>query len=106
MSLTTSKRDLFFARAFYFAFVGGWGFILPFLNLFYISLGLSGTQIGTITSTSSIVGLLFAPLIVSEIKKRPQARGLLQTAILLGALVLQRKVAREKLKLSEFFLAV
>ena len=82
----TLRKDLFFSRAYYFAFMGGWGFILPFLNLFYVSLGLSGTQIGTITSTSSIVGLLFAPIIVNEIKKRPQARGLLQTAILLGAL--------------------
>ena len=81
----TLRKDLFFSRAYYFAFMGGWGFILPFLNLFYVSLGLSGTQIGTITSTSSIVGLLFAPIIVNEIKKRPQARGLLQTAILLGA---------------------
>lgn len=80
------NRDLFFARAYYFAFMGGWGFILPFINLFYVSLGLSGTQIGTITSTSSIVGLVLAPVIVNEIKKRPQARGLLQTAILLGAL--------------------
>lgn len=77
-------RDLFFARAYYFAFMGGWGFILPFLNLFYISLGLNGTQIGTITSTSSIVGLLFAPLIVSEIKKRSKARSILQVAIFLG----------------------
>jgi PPP family 3-phenylpropionic acid transporter len=66
--------------------MGGWGFILPFLNLYYVSLGLSGTQIGTITSTSSIVGLLFAPIIVNEIKKRPQAKGLLQIALLLGAL--------------------
>ncbi len=82
----TLNRDLFFSRAYYFSFMGGWGFILPFLNLFYVSLGLSGTQIGTITSTSSIVGLLFAPIIVNEIKKRPQARGLLQIALLLGAL--------------------
>jgi PPP family 3-phenylpropionic acid transporter len=80
------NRDLFFARAYYFAFMGGWGFILPFLNLFYVSLGLSGTQIGTITSTSSVVGLLFAPLIVSEIKKRSKARGILQVSIFLGAL--------------------
>ncbi|MBK9926138.1 MAG: MFS transporter [Anaerolineales bacterium] len=82
----TFDRNLFFARAHYFAFMGGWGFILPFINLFYVSLGLKGAQIGTITSTSSIVGLLFAPFIVNEIKKRPQARGLLQTAMLLGAL--------------------
>ena len=84
--LKSINRNLFFSRAYYFAFMGGWGFILPFLNLFYVSLGLSGTQIGTITSTSSVVGLLFAPIIVSEIKKRPQARGLLQIAILLGAM--------------------
>ena len=80
------NRDLFFARAYYFSFMGGWGFILPFINLFYVSLGLSGTKIGTITSTSSIVGLAFAPIIVSEIKRRPQARGILQVALLLGAL--------------------
>ena len=86
MILKPINRDLFFARAYYFAFMGGWGFILPFLNLFYVSLGLSGTQIGTITSTSSIVGLLFAPLIVSEIKKRSKARGILQVSIFMGAL--------------------
>jgi PPP family 3-phenylpropionic acid transporter len=80
------NRDLFFARAFYLAFMGGWGFILPFINLFYVSLEFSGTQIGTITSTSSIVGLLFAPFIVSEIKRRPGARGFLQAALILGAL--------------------
>ncbi len=80
------NRDLVFARAYYFSFMGGWGFILPFINLFYIGLGLSGTQIGTITSTSSVAGLVFAPIIVSEIKKRPQARSILQVLIFLGAL--------------------
>jgi hypothetical protein len=81
----TLNRDLFFARAYYFSFMGGWGFILPFINLFYIGLGLSGTQIGTITSTSSVAGLLFAPIIVSEVKKQPQARGILQVLLFLGA---------------------
>jgi PPP family 3-phenylpropionic acid transporter len=84
--LKIPNRDLFFARAYYFAFMGGWGFVFPFVNLFYKSLGLSGTQIGIITSTSSVVGLLFAPFIVSEIKKRPGARSLLQIALLLGAI--------------------
>lgn len=81
------NRDLFFARAYYFAFMGGWGFILPFINLFYISLGLSGTQIGTIGSVSSTVGLIVSPIIVTEIKKRPQARGILQASLMLGAIV-------------------
>ena len=79
------RSDLWFARAYYFTFMGGWGFILPFINLFYVSLGLSGTQIGTIGSVSSIVGLIVSPIIVSEIKKRPQARGILQASLLLAA---------------------
>jgi PPP family 3-phenylpropionic acid transporter len=79
------NRDLIFARAYYFAFMGGWGFILPFVNLFYVSLGLSGAQIGTVGSVSAIVGLVVSPVIVSEIKKRPQARGILQVSLMLAA---------------------
>lgn len=86
MSLKLPNRDLIFARAYYFAYLGGWGFILPFINLFYISLGLSGTQIGSIGSVSAIVGLIFSPIIVTEIKKRPQARGILQASLMLGAI--------------------
>jgi MFS transporter, PPP family, 3-phenylpropionic acid transporter len=86
-SLMFSKRfntNLIFARAYYFSFLGGWGFILPFINLFYVSLGLSGAQIGTINSVSSVVGLVVSPIIVSEVKKRPQARAVLQASLMLG----------------------
>jgi PPP family 3-phenylpropionic acid transporter len=86
MSSKFPRHDLWFARAYYFAFMGGWGFILPFINLFYVSLGFTGTQIGTIGSVSSIVGLIVSPSIVSEIKKRPQARGILQVSLMLGAI--------------------
>lgn len=82
----TTQRDLFFARAYYFAFMGGWGFILPFINLFYVSLGLTGTQIGTIGSVSAVVGLILSPVVVTEIKKLPQARLILQFSLILGAL--------------------
>ena len=85
MSIKFSNKALFFARAYYFTFMGGWGFILPFVNLFYVSLGLSGTQIGTIGSLSSIVGLIVSPIVVTEIKKLPQARTLLQIFLVLGA---------------------
>ena len=78
--------DLFFARAYYFAFMGGWGFILPFINLFYVSLGLSGTQVGTIGSVNAVVGLIVSPIIVAEVKKRPQARGILQASLMSGAI--------------------
>ena len=46
----------------------------PFMNLFYVSLGFSGKQIGFISSTSAIVGMLVSPVWVSEVKKHPQAR--------------------------------
>ena len=80
------NRDLIFARAYYFAFMGGWGFVLPFVNLFYVSLGLTGAQIGTVGSVSAIIGLVVSPIIVSEIKKRPQARGILQASLMLAAI--------------------
>ena len=85
MFSTRINRDLIFARAYYFAFMGGWGFVLPFINLFYVSVGLKGAQIGTIGSISSIVGLIVSPIIVNEIKKRPQARGILQASLMLAA---------------------
>ena len=79
-------KDLFFARVYYFTYMGGWGFVLPFMNLFYVSLGLNGKQIGIIASTSAIVGMLASPIWVSEVRKRPQARRFLQIAVLLGGI--------------------
>lgn len=105
----TIKRDLFFARAYYLAYMGGWGFVLPFINLFYVSLGLSGTQIGTINSVSAVVGLVLSPIVVTEIKKLPQARLLLQCFLLLGALgyfILGRQVLFSAIVLVIFFHAV
>lgn len=80
------NKELSFARAYYFAYMGGVGFISPFINLFYVSLGLSGTQIGTIGSLSAIVGLVVSPVVVTEIKKLPQARTLLQLSLVLGGM--------------------
>jgi PPP family 3-phenylpropionic acid transporter len=86
MHLKLPPKDLLFARAYYFSFMGGWGFILPFVNLFYVSIGLSGTQIGTIASLSAVVGVVVSPVVVTEIKKLPQARKILQLCLILGAL--------------------
>src|SRR5258706_2884619 len=79
-------KDLFFARLYYFTFMGGWGFILPFANLFYVSLGFSGKQIGVISSTSAVVGMIASPIWVSTVKRNPLAQRILQTAIILGAI--------------------
>ncbi|MFO7584328.1 MAG: MFS transporter [Anaerolineales bacterium] len=81
-----ARRDLLLARAYYFAYLGGWGFILPFINLFYVDMGLNGKQIGTLSAASALVGLVLAPVLVSEIKKRPKPERYLQWALALGAL--------------------
>ena len=80
------RRDLWLARAYYFTFMGGWGFILPFINLYYVSLGLSGKQIGIFASTSAVVGLVAAPLWLTEARKRPNPRLFLQMALAASAL--------------------
>jgi len=79
-------KDLIFARLYYFAFMGGWGFVMPFANLFYTSLGFNGKQIGFISSTSAIVGMIISPLWVSAVKRHPFAKRILQVAIFLGAI--------------------
>jgi PPP family 3-phenylpropionic acid transporter len=86
MSRFQRNQDLIFARAYYFAFMGGWGFILPFINLFYVGLGLTGAQIGTIGSVSAVVGLIVSPLIMNGVRKRPQARGILQASLISSAM--------------------
>ena len=78
--------ELTLTRLYYFLYMGGSGFINPFINLFYFSLGLNGKQIGTIASTSAVIGLFAAPFITNEIKKRPGARGYLQLILLAGAI--------------------
>jgi PPP family 3-phenylpropionic acid transporter len=83
---TTVLRDLFFTRAYYFSYMGGWGFVLPFINLFYISLGFSGKQIGLISSVSAVIGMLVSPIWVDYVKKHSQARRILQTVLILGAM--------------------
>jgi len=80
-------KDLFFARLYYFTFMGGWGFVLPFMNLFYVSLGINGKQIGLISSVSAIVGMIASPIWVSEVKKHPQAQRILQVTIILGGIL-------------------
>jgi len=79
------QRDLWLARFYYFSFMGGWGFLFPFINLFYVGLGLSGAQIGTIASTGAIVGLVAAPVWATQVKKHPNPRLFLQIAMFFSA---------------------
>ena len=81
-----NQPELPFTRLYYFAYMGGAGSVLPFINLFFASLGLNGKQIGVINSASAITGLVAAPFIVDFIKKQIQARSYFQIILILGAL--------------------
>jgi len=81
-----ARRDLTLMRAYYFFFMGGGGFIMPFTNLFYVSLGLSGRQIGTFASVSAVVGLVMAPMWVNQSKRQARPVRFLQLALAAGAL--------------------
>jgi len=52
------SRSLFFAKVFYFLFYAAWAALLPYLPLYYKSLGFSGSQIGLLTSISPLMTLL------------------------------------------------
>jgi PPP family 3-phenylpropionic acid transporter len=86
LSGVVERRDLRVVRAYYFVYVGGVGFISPFLNLFYTSLGLSGKQIGTFASIGGAVAMLIAPAWVNEVRKRPNPRSYIQLGLSLSAL--------------------
>ncbi len=57
-----NRRPLFFSKAFYFFYYGAWACLLPFLALYYKSLGFSGAQIGVLSSIAPFMTLMAAPL--------------------------------------------
>jgi PPP family 3-phenylpropionic acid transporter len=60
-SETTDRRDLWSVRLYYFTWIGGGGFLFPFITLFYRQQGLSGTEIGWLSTVGAIVALIAAP---------------------------------------------
>jgi PPP family 3-phenylpropionic acid transporter len=50
------------ARLVYFLYYTGFGIYLPFINIYYSQIGLSGLEIGLINTLSPLVGMLSAPL--------------------------------------------
>lgn len=49
-------------RIVYFLTIGAGGFVFPFLSLFYTRRGLTGTQIGVISTVAALVALVAAPI--------------------------------------------
>ena len=50
-------------RFYYLLWTGAGGFLFPFISLFYSQQGLSGVQMGWLTTIGSLVALVSAPLI-------------------------------------------
>lgn len=80
------RRNLRFTRLYYFLFYGGSGFMTPFLSLFYVQQGLSGTQIGWVTSIGAAVTLVAAPIWAHRNAHWRNPRGMLQLFLVLTAL--------------------
>ena len=91
-------------RAYYFAMVGGGGFLAPFLNLFFTRQNLGGFEIGLIVSIGSVVGLIAAPAWARMSAQSKHPLRLLQVAlVLMGVLTIILSQQRVFLWLSFFF---
>ncbi len=83
MSIT--KRNLSILRSYYFLLGVGGGFLLPFLALFFKQQGLSGTQIGLLSTFAGLAALIAAPLWGRFSDAASKPRRLLQFELLASA---------------------
>jgi MFS transporter, PPP family, 3-phenylpropionic acid transporter len=70
----TNLRNIWLIRLYYFFYFGAMGAVSPFVNLFYIHNGLSGTEIGLLGTISALVGFLSAPIWgrLNDVARRPR----------------------------------
>jgi MFS transporter, PPP family, 3-phenylpropionic acid transporter len=80
--MAITKRNLSILRSYYFLLGVGGGFLLPFLALYYQQQGLSGTQIGLLSTFAGLAALIAAPIWgrLSDTTARP--RRLLQLELI------------------------
>jgi MFS family permease len=83
-----TQHDLVRVRLYFFTFIGGGGFLLPFITIFYHRQGLSGTQIGLIGASASLLTLLAAPIWGRWNDKLHAPRRILQAGLILSAVLL------------------
>jgi MFS transporter, PPP family, 3-phenylpropionic acid transporter len=88
MSSLASQRNLWTLRLYYFLLIGGGGFLFPFINLFYTQQGLSGTEIGLLSTIASLVALIAAPWWGRRSDATAHPRRLLQFGLLATSLLM------------------
>ena len=86
MSSLPAQRNLWTLRLYYFLLIGGGGFLFPFINLFYTQQGLSGTEIGWLSTVASLVALIAAPWWGRRSDATTHPRRLLQFGLLATSL--------------------
>jgi PPP family 3-phenylpropionic acid transporter len=62
MQNPSATRNLRVIRVYYFLWIGAGGFLSPFVTLFYKARGLTGTEIGLLSTFGAITGMLAAPV--------------------------------------------
>jgi PPP family 3-phenylpropionic acid transporter len=85
MPLSTVRRNLWSLRLYYFVWIGGSGFLFPFITLFYTGQGLTGAEIGWLSTFGSITALIVAPGWGRFSDRMAQPRRLLQFGLLVSA---------------------
>lgn len=93
-SFKSLRAQTWLLRLFYFFSGGGGGFLIPFMTLFYRSHQLSGTEIGWISTISSVFAMLGAPLWMRISGQGDRRRRALQWMHLAG-LILILAVSRQ-----------
>jgi MFS transporter, PPP family, 3-phenylpropionic acid transporter len=81
-------RDLRLIRLYYLFWLGGGGFLFPYIPLFYKQQGLTGTEIGLLSTVGWGVALLAAPLWARRGDNVRNPRPLIQLGLLSSALLM------------------
>jgi PPP family 3-phenylpropionic acid transporter len=80
--LEMAKRDNFYrVAALQMMTFAARGFTLPFINLYLVSVGFTGTQIGLLVSVSALVQLLLTPALNTWADRRQRHRGLYRSLL-------------------------
>jgi MFS family permease len=82
-----AKRDYWLIRLYYLIWLGGGGFLFPYISLFYKQQGLSGTEMGLLSAVGWTVALAVAPFMGRLGDNLRNPRRLIQVG-LLGAAAL------------------
>ncbi len=60
--LSIQRRALLIGKILYFLQFGALGIFIPFVNVYYRNIGLSGTQIGLLITVGSLIGIFATPM--------------------------------------------